>query len=87
MTVFENIIKEKSIDEIADWLDKNVWSDETPWLRWWDDNYCKKCMAELKGLKEYGWCELNGNCKFFQDKEDVPSMKEIIKMWLESEAE
>ena len=31
------------------------------------------------------WCELEHKCKFFQDMDDVPSCKEIAKMWLELE--
>ena len=85
MTVFESL-NNKSIDEVAEWLDTHMVFDDAPWLRWWDNNYCKECMMEAK---ESGtvWCELNGNCKFFKDQKEIPSMKEIIKMWLESEAE
>ena len=81
MTVFESL-NTKTIDEIAEWLDEYVVFDDAPWLKWWDDNYCKECMMEDS---ERVWCELNGNCKFFKDKDEIPSSKEMIKMWLESE--
>lgn len=83
MTVFENF-KTKSIDEIAGWLDEHIILDNAPWYRWWDNNYCKKCFAEID-KSETVWCESNGNCIFFKDKEEIPSTKEMIKMWLESE--
>lgn len=85
MTVFDSF-KIKTIDEIAEWLDEYITCDDAPWLRWWDNNYCKECMMEAKE-SETVWCESNGNCKFFKDQEEIPSMKEIIKMWLESEVD
>lgn len=84
MTVFDNL-KTKTIDEIAEWLDEYIAFDDTPWLHWWDDNYCKECMTEIEE-PETVWCESNGNCKFFKEEKEIPSSKEIIKMWLESEA-
>jgi hypothetical protein len=83
MTVFDSL-KNKNIDEVAGWLDEHIVTDDVPWFRWWDDNYCKGCMAEAE---EKVWCEIHGNCKFFKDQEEIPSHKEIIKMWLESECD
>lgn len=90
MTVFENI-KLKNIDEFSEWLDKHGRYDYSAWSKWWDDNYCLKCEAvtayvqELHGEHECAWCELNGKCKFFQELDDIPDNKQIIKLWLESE--
>lgn len=41
------------------------------------------------GEREFpcSYCELNGNCKFFPDLDEVPDNKKIIKMWLETEIE
>lgn len=92
MTVFENI-KSKNIDELVEWMDKYCVFDCSPYMRWWDDNYCSKCMPEVVddpdvgGFLESSWCELHDKCKYFQDKEDIPTIKETIKMWLESEYE
>lgn len=92
MTVFENI-KSKNIDEFVEWLDKYGAFDISPWSNWFDDNYCKKCgreiayIEELHGQHECGWCELHGKCKFFEDLEEVPDNKQIIKLWLELESE
>lgn len=90
MNKFEEIMS-KSIDELVDWIDENFAFDSAPYMRWYDDNYCKKCEAirvhESKGyFNEYAWCELNGKCKFFQDMDEIPSPKQTIKMWLETEA-
>ena len=84
MTVFE-LFKSKSIDELVDWLDENCTPDFSPWMNWWDDNCCKKCDGVFQDGLEYGWCELHGKCKFFQDMNDIPDNKQMIKMWLESE--
>ena len=94
MTVFENI-NSKNIDELVEWLDKNGASDNTPWIRWYDKNYCKRCkpvvacmpsvLPDWEGEHEFAWCELNSNCRYFQDIKNVPNRKETIKLWLESE--
>ncbi len=84
MTVFDNF-KSNNIDELVEWLDKYMAFDNAPYLNWWDENYCKKCAAEIQDGHEYGWCELYNKCKFFKDMDEIPSCKEIIKMWLESE--
>lgn len=92
MRVFD-IIKNKNIDELAEWLDKYCLFDNAPWLWWWDKNYCNKCETvieysdELKDKCEFTWCELNGKCKYFQNLNDIPDSKQMIKMWLESKCE
>ena len=90
-------IKSMNINELSEWLDQYGQFDGSPWMEWWNDNYCSKCPSEIgyitdssgenewKTPCEFGWCELHDKCKFFEDLEDVPDNKEIIKMWLESE--
>jgi ATP-dependent helicase/DNAse subunit B len=39
------------------------------------------------GEIECTYCELENKCRFFQELDDVPDNKEMIKMWLEEEAE
>lgn len=86
-----NMFEYMNIDEFVDWLDENVYLEHSPWLKWWDETYCKNCESVCAtspngcGESEYGYCELHGNCRYFQDMEDIPSGKQIIKMWLESE--
>ena len=93
MTRFEKI-KSMTIDEFAEWLDKyGAFDNEVPWMDWWDKTYCQNCESVMAHVlyfnddKEYecSWCELNGYCKFFQDMDDIPDIKQIIKLWLESE--
>lgn len=94
MTVFDKI-KNKNIDEFAEWLDEYCVCDTAPWWKWWDENYCKKCepinieTTNVFGYEigECAYCEVNGNCEFFKDMEEIPNSKQIIKMWLESEKE
>ena len=94
MRVFDEFTN-KNIDELAEWLDTHCVPDFSPWIKWFDDNYCKKCESIIAtdtvlGFEremEFGWCELHGDrCKYFQDKEYAPYGKELVKMWLESEA-
>ena len=92
MRVFDSI-KNKNIDEFVDWLDENCDPNFAPWWKWWDENYCDKCerieseTTNFFGYKmEYAYCELNSNCRFFKDRKDMPNSKQVIKMWLESEA-
>ena len=91
MNVFEDIVT-RNIDELAEWFDEHWVTDNAPWDKWFDDNYCKKCESVTQfvpewgfGEYEFGWCELNKKCKFFQEMNETPSHKEVIKMWLESE--
>lgn len=92
MNVYD-ALKSKNIDELSEWFDECVYFEDSPWARYFDDNYCKKCKPEIDRISEWdrececAWCELNGQCKYFQDMDDIPSNKEIIKMWLESEVE
>jgi hypothetical protein len=36
---------------------------------------------------EFAWCEINDKCIAFPELGEMPSDKEIIKLWLESEVE
>lgn len=91
MTVYENF-QNKNIDELVEWIAKHWDFDGAPHWRWWDENYCKKCESivvrpsELDGYEhEFAYCELNHNCRFFKEMNDIPDAKQVIKMWLESE--
>lgn len=92
MKVFDEI-KSKNIDELAEWLDKYGMFDGSPWVDWFDKNYCKKCepviahASHLNKDMEFAWCELNDNCRYFTDMNNAPDNKEIIKLWLGHECE
>ena len=80
-----------NIEELSEWLDENGQFDNSPWMSWWDSQYCKNCELIMCHYEdsEYefpcAWCELNNRCKFFQELDDVPDNRAIIKMWLEKE--
>ena len=38
-------IKDMSIDELAEWLDKNGMFDNSPWLNSFNEKYCEKCES------------------------------------------
>lgn len=90
MTVFEDI-HSKNLDELVEWLDKNGAYDYTPWERWFEKNYCRKCEAVvgyvsyLQGEHEFCWCELNNKCRYFKDMKGTPNREQTIRLWLESE--
>ena len=54
---------------------------------------CKYADAEEKlgfspdthysGEIECSYCEIYGKCRFFEELEDIPDNREIIRMWLE----
>lgn len=89
MNNFEKI-KSMNIDEFTKWLDRiHAQYDETPWSDWFDENYCQKCEPETGYIDDkkydFSWCELNDQCKYFEDLDDIPDCEYIIKLWLESE--
>lgn len=69
-------LQSMSIEKFTDWLD-NYRVDDSPWILWWDENYCKNCEAikvefteaEKKlGIKPFynetfdcAYCELTDN--------------------------
>lgn len=91
MRVYEKI-KLMDIDELVDWLDEHCMFDNAPWWEWWDEHYCNKCEAIIRTdddgyEREYGYCELHHKCRFFEDMDNIPDVKQIIKMWLLSESD
>ena len=92
MIMFEKI-KTTNIDELVEMLDKYSLNEHSPWFEWWDRKYCDNCIAEIAYNPEigrdlpHGWCELHQNCRYFPELDDIPNSKQIIKMWLESEAD
>ena len=93
MNNFEKL-KSMTIEELTDWIDKYGQFDDSPWMKWFDKTYCKNCESIKRHSKQcgyntetsYAYCELHDNCKFFPDIEYIPDNKDIIKMWLETEA-
>lgn len=75
--------------------------DSTPWADWFGAQYCENCedikctreeAADKLGLEPFyggtitcGYCEFHGNCKYFPDLKEVPTIKQTIKYWLEAE--
>ena len=91
MTQFENI-KNMNIEAFSEWLDEHGQFDGSPWMEWFDCKYCSNCepvMCHYEGSeREFpcAWCELEHKCKFFPGMDEAPGNRDIIKMWLESEA-
>ena len=102
MTRFEEF-KSMDIESLAEWIYENGQFDGSPWCEWWDENYCQKCepvmchhteAEEKLGFEpfyekdvECAYCEWHKKCRYFLDWEEQPDIKDIVKMWLESEVE
>ena len=86
MTVFDKM-KMESIDEFVGWLDEHATHDNSPWYKYWDEHYCNKCESIEKDDNEFAWCEVYGNCRFFNEMKETPDNKQMIKMWLKSEVD
>lgn len=95
-----DFLKSKPLDEIVNLIDKYGQFDGSPWMKWFNENYCEKCepiMVKLseEAKKEFGcglrdeveccYCELENKCKFFPEMDRDINSKDIIKMWLEQE--
>lgn len=96
------LLVSKSKEELASFLSENVQYDDTPWEKWFNRNYCKKCEPITLPMREYytifgcssyaetmtcAYCELKGKCKFFPDMNDIPDTYNTILMWLEDKTE
>lgn len=102
MTNFEKL-QSMSVDELAKWLDQNGIIDNSPWMEHFNSKYCNNCESvmckyedaeKVVGFKpfyddeiECAYCEIYQKCRYFQDMDDVPDGKEIVKLWLESEVQ
>lgn len=92
-----------SLDDLAEWLDKNGSFDDSPWLNSFNEKYCEKCESiecqytdakEKLGITpfydetiECAYCEIYNKCRYFENAEEVPDNLEMIKLWLEAEVE
>ena len=78
----------KDIDAFAEWLANIGAFEDSPWLKWYDENFCKKCKPVVCKYEdsifdqtfEASECEFeDGKCPFgVYDWTD----KDIIKAWL-----
>ena len=100
MTRFEEL-KNMDVEALVEWICEHGQFDGSPWCKWWDENYCRKCdpvichhteAKEKFGFEpfyekdvECAYCEVNGKCRYFLDWDKQPDSKDIVKMWLMSE--
>lgn len=88
MTNYENIPYNDK-DKFAEWLSKLDCVENMPWIRWVDENYCKKCEP-IKCSYEDGKAEvLVAPCEIRQCPYGVGitelSDVGLIKLWFEAE--
>ena len=93
MTNYEKLTN-KPIDEFAEWLDFYGNFDGSPWMKWFGKKYCDNCpgitciVPALNNKEvECSFCELNHKCKFFEELERELETREIVKLWLEEQAD
>ena len=86
-------LKSLDIDKFTEWLDDNGQYDTAPWSLWFDRKYCKNCEDIICKSPDdlfhsrCAYCEIYDKCRFFDEMEDVPDSKEIVRLWLEAEVE
>ena len=89
MTQFENF-KSMTLEELADWLDQYGIFEGSPWMQWWAETFCDNCepiegtYPDSNRTIEFSWCELEHKCRFFQNMDDAPNNKDIIRLWLKT---
>ena len=98
MTNFDRL-KAMSLEELTEFLNVNGMYDNSPWMDWWDKHYCYCCKPviiphleakETLGIDSFddcveaAYCEVYDKCKYFLDLEELPTSKDIIKLWLEA---
>lgn len=89
MTNYENIPYNDK-DKFAEWLSKLDCIENMPWIRWVDNNYCKKCEPIMccypDGTLEFPCspCEL-GECPYGVGVNEIDNTG-LIKLWFEAEA-
>ena len=102
MNNFERLTS-MSLEDLAEWLDKNGSFDDSPWLNSFNEKYCEKCepiecqytdAKEKLGITpfydetiECAYCEIYNKCRYFENAEEAPDNLEMIKLWLEAEVE
>mgnify|MGYP004677403349 FL=1 len=81
-------IKSMTKLELARWLAKVGPQDDSVWLNWFDDNYCKKCAPVIREedgrTVRYAYCELSGMCCRL-GKEAPPADCDLVMLWLDEE--
>ena len=101
MTRYEQLTS-LPIEQLAQWIDSHGQFDGSPWMDWFDKNYCSKCesiyVTKADSKEKLGfellyninttcaYCEVNKECRFFPRREQ-PSLVEIIEMWLKEPVE
>lgn len=95
----QSILASDKLEEFVTWLDEYGAFDGSPWMEWFNKEYCKKCESigctynAYWGLEkpdevrkvECSYCELEGKCRFFPNYETTIDNKDIIKLWLMAE--
>ena len=87
MTNFERL-KSMNEKEMSEFLDSIISVDDDLWIDWFNKKYCENCEIIEHSNPDggipftYTYCEINGNCRYFQDKDDIPNSKEMIELWL-----
>ena len=81
-----------SLDDLTDWLYAHGKLENTPWMKWFDTNYCSKCESEIVVLAnhrkvECAFCEHHNYCQFLGESVDIADAHTVIKLWLAEQAD
>lgn len=76
--------------KFAEWLSKLDCVENMPWIRWVDDNYCKRCEPITDCYPgdtfehQFSPCELGG-CPYGVAVNEIDDIG-LIKLWFEAES-
>ena len=85
-------LKSFSLEAFAAWLDEYGQFEGSPWLTYFNENYCDKCVpikCKYTDSEHEVWCsycEVEKHCRFFPELKEAPNNLEIIKLWLKLSA-
>lgn len=82
-------IKNFSEEDFINWLASFNLVDDSPWLQWFDEAYCKRCQPISGRIEGSDYDQLFSPCEFgpdgcpfgVADLED----RELIRLWLDAE--
>lgn len=83
-----DVIKNFSEEDFINWLVNFNLVEDSPWLQWLDDAYCKRCQRISGRIEGSDYDHFFSPCEFGADEcpfkvADLED-RELIKLWLDA---
>lgn len=84
-------LQQATEDELIEFFDNLDSFETSPYMSWWDKNYCSNCPAILCRYEDSNrdipcsFCELENYCTFFPEIDHIPDSKDMLRLWLNQE--